>query len=233
MKEKVAILGGGASGISCGYHLKKLGIQSTIFEKDSDWGGLCGNFSIDGFRFDRFVHFSHTSNKYVKNLISNSTPLSIHKPEASNYYKGQWLRHPAINNLYPLSPVERRKIITDFILSSSKKKKINNYEDWLKNQYGDYFAEKFPMQYTQKYWTVPAKSLETKWVGNKMHRSSIDQILQGAFSNHDRTDYYANQMRYPKVGGYRSILNGMKKDVNVILNKKVIQIDSEKKKYNL
>ena len=55
------VLGAGIAGISASYHLKQKGISSTIYEKDSDWGGLCGFFEIDGFRFDRFVHFTFTT----------------------------------------------------------------------------------------------------------------------------------------------------------------------------
>ena len=78
MKE-VAILGAGISGIAAAYFLedknnKKYNI--TIYEKNSSWGGLCDNFEIDGFRFDKFVHFSFTENrkllkKYFKKYLWN------------------------------------------------------------------------------------------------------------------------------------------------------------------
>ena len=58
--NKTIILGSGIAGISAGYHLKQKGQNAVIYEKDADWGGLCGYFSIDGFRFDRFVHFTFT-----------------------------------------------------------------------------------------------------------------------------------------------------------------------------
>ena len=45
------VLGAGISGISCSYHLNQKDIENIVFEKDDDWGGLCGNFEINGFRF--------------------------------------------------------------------------------------------------------------------------------------------------------------------------------------
>ena len=39
-KEKIAIIGGGPAGLSCAYHLRKLGYAPTIFEADSKLGGL-------------------------------------------------------------------------------------------------------------------------------------------------------------------------------------------------
>jgi NADPH-dependent glutamate synthase beta subunit-like oxidoreductase/glutamate synthase domain-containing protein 3/ferredoxin len=38
-KEKVAIIGSGASGLSCAYHLRFLGYEVDVFEKDSKLGG--------------------------------------------------------------------------------------------------------------------------------------------------------------------------------------------------
>ena len=108
----VAILGAGIAGIAAGYHLSQRGIEHTIFEKNSSWGGLCDNFSIgEGFLFDKFVHLSFTKSEVVKNLFQNNTAFYSHKPESSNYYKNLWLKHPVQNNLASLSIDEKIRII--------------------------------------------------------------------------------------------------------------------------
>lgn len=228
----IAILGSGISGISCGYHLNKEGFNPIIFEKDSAWGGLCGNFKIDGFRFDRFVHFTFTKDEYVRKVFESSSEFYSHKPEASNYYNGSWLRHPAQNNLFPLPAEEKTKIIMSFIDNKNESNlEINTYEDWLKTQYGKYFSEKFPMKYTKKYWTVDAKQLETRWVGNRMHKPSIEEVLLGSMREHAKINYYTNEMRYPKIGGYKSVMSGMDVEkLNINLNKEIIEIDTDDKK---
>jgi protoporphyrinogen oxidase len=227
----IVILGSGISGISCAYHLKKANFNPTIYEKDDTWGGLCGNIEIDGFRFDKFVHFSFTKNSYVRKIFEQNTKFISHAPESSNYYKGLWLRHPVQNNLFPLSVKEKTTIIVDFINNLNNKQKIKNYEDWLKAQYGKYFSENFPMKYTKKYWTVEAKDLETKWVENRMSKPSIEEVLSGAMHIHKKIDYYTTEMRYPEKGGYKSIMNGMNIDeLNITLNKDVIEIDTINKK---
>lgn len=224
---KIVILGSGISGLSCSYHLFQEGIKAIIYEKDNDWGGLCNNFIINGFRFDKFVHFTFTKNDYIKNIFESSSKCILHKPESSNYYKGLWLRHPIQNNLYPLTLKEKIRIITSFI--DKKDQCINNYEDWLRTQYGDYFSEKFPMKYTSKYWTVQAKELETKWIGDRMNKPSIEEILEGALTPHEKNNYYTNEMRYPEKGGYKSILNNIRKDLDIKFNKEVIKIDPHAK----
>ena len=114
------ILGAGISGISASFELKKNNIESIIFEKNNDWGGLLDNFQINGFRFDKFIHLSFSQDDYV-NSVFTKTPLIKHKPLSYNYYKGYWLKHPAQNNLFPLSPSEKKLIINDFKLSKEVK----------------------------------------------------------------------------------------------------------------
>lgn len=72
---ETVILGSGISGISAGYHLQKNGEKAVIYERDSDWGGLCGNFTIDGFRFDKFVHFTFAPDDYIKNILKIITDI--------------------------------------------------------------------------------------------------------------------------------------------------------------
>ncbi|MFI3300978.1 MAG: FAD-dependent oxidoreductase [Candidatus Gastranaerophilales bacterium] len=227
---KNIILGSGIAGISAGHHLQLKGEDVVLYEKNSDWGGLCGNFMIDGFRFDKFVHFTFAEDEYIKNKFEESSPIFRHPSISSNYYNGYWLKHPAQNNLSPLKVDEKVKIITDFINREQKNiDEIENYEQWLRVQYGDYFAENFPFKYTRKYWGVEASELETKWVGNRMHSPDLSQVLAGAFEEQKEIFYYTKHMGYPKKGGFRSILNSSRDGLDIEFNKEVVKIDTTQK----
>lgn len=225
------ILGSGIAGISAGYHLNKKGIKSIIFEKDADWGGLCASFTIDGFRFDRFVHFSFAPDKSDKELFAGERGMWEHTPFPGNYYHGIWLRHPAQNNLAPLSIEEKVKIITDFVQRPRKEPEdIHSYDEWLCVQYGNYFAEHFPFVYTRKYWGVDAHELETKWVGVRMYTPDLKQVLAGSYETQKECFYFAKKMLYPKQGGFRSILNTCRNGLDIRFNKKVVNINPRQKK---
>lgn len=224
------ILGAGIAGISAAYHLKQKGENSVIFEKDNDWGGLCGFFEIDGFRFDRFVHFTFAKDEKIAELFAKSSPLYAHPPVSYNYWRGCWLKHPAQNNLAPLPIEEKVKIIDSFVNRPRKDvAEISDYAEWLRVQYGDYFAENFPFAYTRKYWGVEAKQLETKWVGNRLHVSPLPEVLRGAFAEQQENFYYTKFMNYPKKGGFRSIMNKCRKGLDIRLNKKAVRIDTAAK----
>ena len=235
MSDKIVVIGGGISGISAGYHLKEKGYDATVYEKDSEWGGLCGNFTINGFRFDKSVHLSFAKSEYVQDLFKKSTDhqINIHKPEAFNYYEGAWVRHPAQNNLFPLPTEVKVAAINDFVENLSvEHKEVNNYDEWLRAQFGNYFSENFPIKYTRKYWTVEAKELSTTWCGVRWYRPSIEEVLRGSFTNETPNTYYAKEMRYPKYGGYKNFLTHMAKNCNIAVNKEVNTINPVTKVVN-
>ena len=223
---ETVILGSGIAGISAGYHLVKNGEKPVIYERNGDWGGLCANFTINGFRFDKFVHFTFAPDDYIRNIFEKSSPTFAHPSVSSNFYKGFWLKHPAQNNLAPLPADEKVEIIKGFINRPKKPfEELENYEDWLRVQYGDYFAENFPFRYTRKSGGVEPKELETKWVGNRMHKPDLDEVLKGAFEVQDKNFYYTSHMKYPKKGGFRSILNDCREDLDIRFNKEAVKIN--------
>lgn len=206
------ILGAGISGLGAAYALHKVGKSALVVEKDSTYGGLCGNIEMDGFRFDKFVHFTFSQNEEVNTIFKTACgELIKHSPNPYNIYKRKWIKHPAQNNLFPLSEDEKAAVISDFrarpVLDSSNVPA--NYEEWLRWQFGNYFAEHFPMIYTKKYWMKEAKELRTEWVGNRVYQPSLDEVVFGCQTSETPITYYAKEMRYPYKGGYKALLRSM------------------------
>lgn len=99
-KNKIIILGAGIAGLGAAYKLRQNNQPCTILEKDDTYGGLCGNFTINGFRFDRFVHFSFAKDEDVNQIFKEGAEdIYRHTPNAYNLYHGIWIKHPAQNNL--------------------------------------------------------------------------------------------------------------------------------------
>lgn len=86
MEKQIVILGAGAAGLGANYSLKQKGYNPIVLEKDETYGGLCGNFMIAGFRFDRFVHFDFTQIDDVFNIFKKSTDMYIHQSNPFNIY---------------------------------------------------------------------------------------------------------------------------------------------------
>lgn len=224
------VLGIGISGLGALYKLRNSKLVSKGIEKEDTYGGLCNSFTINGFTFDRFVHLSFSSIKEVNEIFMKvDSGYITHIPNPSNIYKGKWIKHPAQNNLYPLEQWEKEKVIDDFKKRPSSYEQPKNYEEWLRLQFGDYFAEHFPMVYTRKYWMKEARELRTEWVGKRIYQPSIDEVIAGSEREDNRITYYAKEMRYPKNGGYKRFLKVLADNSNIEYNSDVIGIDVVKR----
>lgn len=232
MKNNTIILGAGISGLGAAYSLRQKGETPVVLEKDKTYGGLCGCFTIDGFTFDRFVHLSFAKDERVLNIFNTSAKRIItHIPNPYNIYNRKWIKHPAQNNLYPLSAEEKSLIINDFLCrpKNVETDKIQNYEQWLRIQFGNYFAEHFPMKYTKKYWMCEAKELETSWVGQRIYQPSVEEVIEGSQNAVTPVTYYAKEMRYPETGGYRQFFSLLAEGTDIRYGKEVTNIDTIQK----
>lgn len=224
--QPLVILGAGISGLSAGYTLSQAGEPHQIFEAGSRAGGLMDNFTIDGFRFDNAVHLSFATEPDVRKIF-DQTDYLIHPPKSECYDDGTWLPHPIQNNTFRLPAEDRAELITSFINRPSIE--INNYRDWLIFQYGNYIAERWPLRYTKKYWTISAEDMGIDWIGHRMRRADLSEILLGALSEKRPDYYYAKEMRYPKKGGYRAFLNPLLKTETVNIGHRAVKIDIYKR----
>lgn len=231
-KVKNIIIGAGIAGLGASHALNLRGEPSVILEKDETYGGLCGNFVINGFRFDRFVHLSFVQKeKCATEIFERSCPdARILQSNPFNVYKGKWIKHPAQNNLFPLEQWEKDMIIKDFKNRPLIVNDPQNYEEWLRLQFGNYFAEHFPMVYTRKYWMKNASELRTEWTGGRFYQPSIDEVILGSNTPYTPTTYYSKEMLYPVKGGFKSFLRTLAEDANIRLNSTVSRIDTINKK---
>jgi len=224
--NKIVILGAGISGLGAAYELKDY--NPIVLEKERYYGGLCNSFEINDFIFDRAIHLSFTKKEKVRNIF-DKTPYFSHNPNPHNFYNNLWLKHPVQFNLFKLSPELKTKAIKSFINTSDSIEDPKNYKEWLYNQYGHYIANKFPLKYTKKYWATDADKLSINWIGNRMKKVDIEDVLLGSFTEGTGNNYYADEMRYPQNNGYMNFLEPLRKGTNIEFNKKITQIDTKRK----
>ena len=218
------VLGGGIAGLSAAYEAHRRGKQAVVFEAAERAGGLLTNFTVDGFRFDTAVHLSFATEQEVREVFDQSA-YNTHQPEAVNWDRDIWLRHPVQNNMAPLPAAEKVELIAG-LADADPHREINNYEDWLIAQYGEGIARRWPILYTEKYWTIPARRLGVDWVGVRMRRADIREVLAGAFTEDTANTYYTKEMRYPEQGGYLSFIKPMIDQVNVQGGRRAVSVDT-------
>jgi protoporphyrinogen oxidase len=226
--RSVAILGTGISAFGAAYRLRSEDVDCILYDKNSYFGGHTISLHYEkGFTFDIGPHVSFTSDKRIQEVLADSVDgeFDTHDYRFSNYWEGHWVGHPAQTNLYGLPTDVIVKVISDFVEQGTRTVDIKNYEDWLLVAYGKSFAEWFPGRYTFKYHTTPASNLTTDWMGPRMYRPSLEEMLRGALAPASPNVHYIQNFRYPKQGGFEAYLAKWAANNHLELNHEVVLID--------
>ena len=108
-KTKVAIVGAGFTGLSAALDLCRAGCDVTIFEQDSDIGGLAGTFELSpGTRVEKFYHHWFTNDVDILNLIDELGLGHMKRYVASNtglYYTNSIFRLASPFDLLKFHPI--------------------------------------------------------------------------------------------------------------------------------
>jgi len=224
---EIVVLGAGVAGLSAAWHAGKAGMQAAVFEAKGRFGGLCDHFYAGNFRFDCGAHFGFSNNEPYRRVLEMTDSIS-HRPRPFNFEAGKWLKHPVQNNLYPLPAEEKVEAIKSFI-KRPERTENPDYGRWLKEQFGEVIAGRYPARYTVKYWTVPPENLSTEWVGNRLYRPSLDEVLYGAMTEKTPQTYYFREMFYPRRGGFRAFIEPLREGLDLRFNKEAKFIDPDRK----
>ncbi|MBL8559088.1 MAG: NAD(P)-binding protein [Hyphomonadaceae bacterium] len=223
------ILGSGVAGLGAANYLSDQGIRARILDARPRPGGLTTSHdTVDGFNFDEGVHISFTTNERVKDLFAKGAQGAFEtgKVYCNNYWRGHWIKHPAQVNLHGLPTDLVVACIRDFVAASANPSpEINNYEDWINAAFGETFAQTFPAVYTVKYHTTEAKNLTTDWLGPRLYRPKLDEMLHGALTQEPLDVFYVNEYRYPTHGGFESFLGHFLPKADIVCNHEVVGID--------
>lgn len=226
----IAILGTGMAGCGAAYRLRGEQVTTVLFDQHAFAGGHTASFAQPGgFIFDDGPHVSFTRDERFKKLLAENVkgeyqtvPMRL-----NNYWRGHWVTHPVQTNLHGLPTDLVVKVLADFVEARGVQNPvIRNYEDWLVNSFGRTFAELFPMEYTRKYWVTEPANMSTEWLGPRMYRPDLEEVLLGALTTSPPNIHYATEFRYPTRGGFASYVPGFLKGADVRLDHRVVGVDA-------
>jgi len=228
------ILGAGLSGLSAADHLAKNEIDFKLYEGKSHGGGHIHSEVVDGFTWDEGPHVSFTKYDYIKKYFAENCGQEFleYPTLPTNYFKGNWIMHPAQSHMYAIPEPLRSDCINDVIeirKDSPTTYEPDNYQDWIDHAFGKTFARVFPKTYTEKYWTTSPENLTTDWIGKRIYFPEISDMVESAKGPLRKQTHYISKVRYPKQGGYYNYIKNVEESLPVNYNKQLAYISFKNK----
>jgi len=231
--KKISILGSGMAGCGAAYHLHQAGIASTLYDQYDHFGGHTASYNFaGGWLFDEGPHVSFTQDKRIQELLAANIDGKFETLDTrvNNYWRGHWIKHPAQCNLHGLPADLVTRVLLDFIEAQKMPEApVANYEQWLRASFGHTFAETFPMEYTVKYHTTTAANMNTEWIGPRLYRPKMEEVIRGALQPSSADVHYIDHFRYPSRGGFAAYLEPFMRMTELELGHRLVGVDPNAK----
>lgn len=191
--KQVAIIGGGFGALSAALDLSRAGCQVTIYEMDSDIGGLAGTFELmPGIRAEKFYHHWFTSDVDILDLIDELGLAHLKRYVSSNtglYYANSVFRLASPLDLLKFTGLPLiDRIRTGFMALIARR--INDWrklehisaEDWLVKIGGKRAYNAIWKPLMQGKFGAEAPNVSAVWMWNKLKLRGSSRNKKGSES---------------------------------------------------
>ncbi len=173
----VYIIGAGMSGLSAGLRMAELGLTVTIFEKDSNVGGMAGSFSWNEFpHLDYGPHIFHTPDERQAKIWETEYEDLFYKNEFwGKNVKGEnfdeYYDYPlSMDSLRTFRPELRTQILHELSrLDETRKAEAKNYREYVLELVGPTLMNMFFIQYPQKLWGISVDHMTANWAPKRVN----------------------------------------------------------------
>ena len=222
--KKIAIIGGGISGLSIAHYLKNR-YEVQVFEKEARPGGLIKCDCIDGNLYhivgghvfnsrrqdvlDWFWSFFNKDKEFTK--TARNAIVSM----ADEHLVG----YPIENHAYMFGDQMMKSFIGDLVtLVSSKNEEPQNFEEFLRGRFGDTLYKHYFQPYNEKIWRKDLKQVPLSWLEGKLPMPTVEEMIYNNFNHVREMNMVHSSFYYAKQNGSQFIADRLAEHLNVIYN---------------
>jgi len=189
---KVAIIGAGPTGLAAAWDLAEAGVAVEVLEREDVVGGMSSSFERAGCTVDYGTHGFHRSNVENQFIVDRMIDLMGEdfitlRRRAAIHFQGRYFDYPlrAKDIFLGLNPVTSLLCFVDFLSTRLQRRlKIggeeHNFEDWVKNRFGQRLYNIYFGPYTEKVWGIPPSRLTLSWAAQRIPSLSLWAVLKKA-----------------------------------------------------
>jgi len=228
--EKIAIIGGGLSGLSVANILKDK-YKVTIFEKENRPGGLikcervngnlyhtCGGHVFNSKRqdvLDWFWSFFNQQDEFIK--ADRNAVVFMEN--------GKEIPYPIENHAYHFDDEMLKSFTDDLVtLSKNESEHCDNFEDFLKNRFGNTLYREYFEPYNKKIWKSDLAQIPLTWLEGKLPMPTISEIIYNNIKQTKEKSFVHSTFWYEKNNGSQHIVDALSKDLDIRCSSEVRKI---------
>lgn len=228
--NKIAIIGAGISGLTSANLLKDR-YDIVLYEKSEVPGGLIKCNWVNGGLFHTCGgHVFNSKRKDVLDWFKSKFFLEqefLREERNSTIYfdNGAYIPYPLEDHIYYLNPTIQKQIIDDYIeLIISDKPAPQNFEDFLKANFGKTLYSIYFKPYNEKVWRRNLKTVPLRWLEGKLPTPSIKEMIYNNINHVEEKKFVHSTYWYPKNNGSQFIANRLAENLRICYNNEINEI---------
>ncbi len=235
--EKVAVVGGGISGLAAAYFALRKGYAVELHEETGEIGGLAASFDFQGLMIEKYYHFicgGDVSLLKFSRELGLGDKIRFRPTKTAFFHHGRYYPFATALDLIrftPIAPFARIKFGLNFIKSKYLKAWAEldqiSAKDWLCRTLGQKAYEVIWRPLLRVKFGEDEERISAAWIWQRIHR--VASSRQSVFSR-EKMGYF--------VGGSRTLLSEIERTLKALgggiwLNSGVQRISREDGKFKL
>jgi protoporphyrinogen oxidase len=230
--KKAFVIGSGISGLSISRILSK-SFDVRVFEKAVKKGGLIKCDRVNGNLFHRVGgHVFNSTNSTVLNWFwkhfDRDAEFLSAKRNAKILLNNRLIGYPIENFLYELSQDQIKQIVLELLEILKKRDNVSyqNFEDFLKGNFGNSLYELYFRPYNTKIWNTDISKVPLGWLEGKLPMPDINEVILSNIIKKEETSMVHSSFYYPKRNGSQFIVDRLSESLDITLSYNVFSIKS-------
>lgn len=211
-EPRIVVIGAGPTGIGAAWRLHEMGHRNWVLvDAAASGGGLASSVVDDqGFTWDLGGHVLFSHYRYFDRLMEQALgdQWLEHVREAWVWMRERWIPYPFQNNIWQLPQADLLACL-DGLLEVHRTEypdKPQTFRDWLLQSFGSGLCETFMFPYNFKVWAYPPNEMDVGWMGERVARVDLSQVLHNLVKQHNDIGWGPNAtFRFPSRGGTGAI----------------------------
>ena len=231
IKQRIAIIGGGVSGLSAARILSAQH-NVTVFEAEARPGGMIKCDIVGGNLFHRTGgHVFNTKRgdvaEWFWSRFNREQEFTKALRQSVISLDGTLeVPYPIENNVYRLPAEVQQSCISDFLrMAREGYGAPENFADFLRFRFGDTLYKLYFEPYNNKVWRRDLRQIPLSWLDGKLPMPTVEEIIATNFSRAEERQFVHSSFFYPLKGGSQFIAERLAEGLNICYNSRVERVE--------
>jgi protoporphyrinogen oxidase len=235
MKNKIAVIGAGISGLSAAHFLKRKA-DVVVYEAAPRPGGLVQCDIIDGFLYHKVG--GHVFNSRMEDVLNwfwsffdkEKEFLQAKRNAVIALDQERFVGYPIENHLWQLPEESLKSAVNELLeLFANQRTEATNFDEFLRNQFGETLYNLYFKPYNDKIWKCDLREVPLDWLQGKLPMPAISDIFLSNILKKPESEMVHSTFHYPKKGGSQFIADRLAEGLDIRTSTPVERISHDGK----